>query len=88
MKKTSGYVYSAEGHLYVLVPEFTVGLNRIHIVGAGIYSMKMEYLGYWDNFNMPKNLIGSLLKWVKLEREGEILQRRTALMKQARAIRH
>lgn len=82
MKQSVGYVYSAEGHMYVLEPEFTVGLSRVHIIGAGIYNMQLEYLGYWDNFNMPAALINNLLGWVKRERAQEIATRRMKLKSQ------
>lgn len=84
MKASVGYVYSAEGHMYVLEPEFTVGAMKIHIIGCGIYNMQLEYLGYWDNFNMPQQLLIALLKWVKVNRADEILRRRTKLMQQNR----
>lgn len=81
IKQGVGYIYQAEGHTYVLDPEVLIGLNRIRLVGAGIYNMQLEYLGYWDRFNMPVDLINGLTKWYKRERGGEITKRRTAMIK-------
>jgi hypothetical protein len=84
MKASVGYIYRAEGHIYVLDPEMTIGLNRVHLIGAGIYNMQLEYLGYWDRFNMPVDLIRGLTAWYKRERGEEIVKRRTAMLKKER----
>ena len=84
IKGSAGYHYFAEGHHYILDPEVMVGLNRLHLVGAGIFNMDMEYLGYWDRFNMPTDVQRGLLAWFKRERQHVILDKRTKLLKQSK----
>lgn len=84
VKAAAGYHYSAEGHHYILDPEMMIGVNRLHLTGCGIYNMDLEYLGYWDRFNMPIELVNGLTKWYKRERAEEITKRRTAMMRKTR----
>lgn len=81
VNKAAGYVYRAEGHIYLLDPEVTISLTKVWLVGAGIFSMQLEYLGYWDRYNMPYELIKALTAWYKKERSDEITKRRTAMLR-------
>lgn len=84
MKASVGFVYRAEGHTYLLDPEVTIGKQKIRVTGCGIYTMQLEYLGYWDRFNMPVDLIRELTAWYKRERADEITKRRTAMLRKER----
>lgn len=81
VNKAAGYVYRAEGHVYLLDPEVTISLHKLWLVGAGIFTMQLEYLGYWDRYNMPVELIHGLTAWYKKERSDEITKRRTAMLR-------
>lgn len=81
MKKGVGYIYQVEGHTYVLDPEVIISKERIRVTGCAIFNMQLEYLGYWDRFNMPVELINGLTRWYKTERAEEIVARRTAMFK-------
>lgn len=78
MKKSPRYAYSAEGHLYMLQPDFTVAPMRIHITGCQIYDLKGEYLGYWDRVNIPVIVLNSLLKFVHVAYAQDIARRQAA----------
>lgn len=82
VNSAAGYHYVAEGHHYLLDPEVMVGLERVKLIGAGIYTMDLQYLGYWDRFNMPLDLIKGLAEWYKRERSEDLVKRRSALKKQ------
>ncbi len=76
MDANFGYHYTAEGHHYMLSPDFTVGVRKLTITGAGVFDMHGKYLGYWDNFNMPLSLIAALRKWCWQHRTAEIAEKR------------
>ena len=80
-KDEFGSIYVAEGHVMYLVPDFTVGMRKITITGAGVYNRSKEYLGYWDRHNMPHPVIQQLTKWAHTYRNGEISRRRNAIAK-------
>jgi hypothetical protein len=85
MKTNKRYAYSAEGHLYMLQPDLTVGVVKIRISGCGIYSIKGEYLGYWDRSNMPKVVLEGLLRFAHYAYAEEIARRQAALKKSTSA---
>lgn len=84
MKTGDFFVYRAEGHVYLLLPDFTIGKVRIWVTGAGIHAMDERYLGYWDRANMPLDLIRQLTRFVKLFRGREIAERRNAMFRKER----
>lgn len=84
MRNKGMYIYQAEGHLYLLKPEFMVGISRIRLIGAGIHDKDGEYLGYWDRYNMPVAVIKGLTAWTKEAYSLEIASRRFKLMDQRR----
>lgn len=88
MKQGIGFIYQAEGHTYLLQPEYTVSLHRIWLVGAGISTVSGKYLGYWDRHNMPTTLIADLNRWVKTWHADQIAQRRNAMLRKERKPRY
>ncbi len=61
----SGFVWTVGDHQYVLVPEVRQSPRRTWLMGAGMYSLEGEYVGYWARFNMPYPLIRALTKFAR-----------------------
>lgn len=59
------YLYSSEGHTYVLVPWYhrTPG-GKLWIEGTQMFTPDGSYIGYWDRSNMPIKLINALRRYV------------------------
>ena len=84
MNQPKGYLYEIEDHRYLLVPDVQVSKTRTYLTGVGIHDLKGNYLGYWDRFNMPMEVVRSITKWYKNEHWFEIAERRTAMFRKER----
>jgi hypothetical protein len=56
---------SDDGRKYVLRIEYIRSRTSVSIIGAQIFNTKGDYMGYWDNFNMPLALLQDMRKFVK-----------------------
>lgn len=62
------FLYRAEGHQYMLVPHFKITVGKGHLItGADIYSKDGRYLGFWDDFNIPRDVIKQLTKFIQTQ---------------------
>ncbi len=84
MSSFNGFLYESEGHRYWLVADVIISKSRIKVMGADIYSREFSYLGYWDRFNMPPDLLNKLTAWYKRSHTIEILERRAAMYRKER----
>lgn len=66
-----GMFYAFDGHVNRLKPDFRWQVSRIWIVGAEMYDMKGEYLGYWYRKSMPIALINLLRAYVRSHVKAE-----------------
>lgn len=62
------FLWTVGEHQYVLVPEIRWSSRKSWLVGAGMYSLDGEYIGYWARFNMPIPLIRQLTAHARQER--------------------
>lgn len=76
MKTDKMFYYRIGEHEYWLVPDFNVGSKQIYLTGCGMYNGDVEYLGYWDRFNMPYPLILKIQAFIKRAYALEIAERR------------
>jgi len=81
MDKHGMYTYTIDGKMYRLAPDFNVSIRQIYIKGCGLHSMEGEYLGYWDRYNIPLNVLHSITAWTKQAYSMEIAARRMKLVK-------
>jgi hypothetical protein len=64
------YVWTVGDHQYILVPEIRQSPRKIWLLGAGMYSLSGEYVGYWARRQMPLRLIRDLTAYWKHYHEG------------------
>lgn len=79
-----GMRYAADETAYFLSPDYVVNLRSLRVMGAAIISLDGVYLGYWDRYNMPMQVVYDLERWAKTNCAREISDKRTALEKQRR----
>lgn len=60
------FIWTVGEHQYVLVPEVRRSRSRTWLLGAGMYSLDGDYVGYWARFNMPVPLIRQLTEHSKI----------------------
>jgi hypothetical protein len=63
MFRDDWFPYSSHGHVYGLIPEVWDAGDKLHLVGAKMYTQERGYVGFWPNSTMPRNLIRELLAW-------------------------
>lgn len=65
MSKFNDFIYQLDGHTYILEPEWSRSGRGCWIKGVMMFSVEMDYIGYWHRENMPIKLIGQLVQHVK-----------------------
>jgi hypothetical protein len=64
----SKFIYAVGDRTYVLVPEVRVSARRTWLLGAGMYSLDDEYIGYWHRGQMPLPVIRQLTEHARKAR--------------------
>lgn len=67
----SKFIWTVGEHTYILVPEVRFSERRTWLLGAGMYSLAGEYIGYWSRGNMPIPLIQQLTAHARKARAKE-----------------
>lgn len=65
------FIWTVGEHTYVLVPEVRWSPRRTWLLGAGMYSLAGDYVGYWHRRQMPVSLIRDLTTHAKKTRAAE-----------------
>lgn len=71
------FIWTVGDRQYVLVPEVRGSEKRWWVMGAGMYDLDGEYIGYWHRGQMPIPLIHGLLAHWKASRPDHRLGSRS-----------
>lgn len=67
------FIWTVGDRQYVLVPEVRQSPRKTWVMGAGMYSLDGEYVGYWHRAQMPITLIhGLTAHWKRIHEKGRL----------------
>jgi hypothetical protein len=67
----SKFIWTVGEHMYILVPEVRQSPRRSWLLGAGMYNMDGDYVGYWHRRQMPIPLIRDLSAYARKDRAAK-----------------
>lgn len=62
------FVWTSGDHTYILVPDVRLSPRKTWLLGAGMYDLGGNYIGYWHRGQMPVPLIRSLTSFAREHR--------------------
>lgn len=67
------FIYRSGDNTYILVPEVRASPRKTWLLGAGMYSLDGDYVGYWHRGQMPLPLIRDLTAhWKKVSQQNRV----------------